>query len=73
MANRYHVFDVKRYHVFDTAMNHLCECNTFLEIRAFAKKLSGDDRVELLIKDDVSGEWFWFVRHPELPREVQND
>ena len=62
-----------RYHVFDTAMNHLCECNTFLEIRTFAKELSEDGRVELLIKDDVRREWFWFVRHPELPREVQGD
>jgi hypothetical protein len=55
------------------AMNHLCECNAFSEIRTFAKKLSGDGRVELLIKDDVRGEWFWFVRHPELPREVRDD
>ena len=62
-----------RYHVFDAARNHLYECNAFLEIRTFAKELSGYGRVELLIKDDVRGEWFWFVRHPELPKEVQND
>lgn len=64
---------MSRYHVFDAAMRRIYECNTFLEIRAFAKELSEDGLAVLLIKDDVRGEWFWFVRHPELLREVQND
>lgn len=61
-----------RYRVFDGIMNCLCECDAFLEIRTFAKELSEDGLVVLLIKDNVQGEWFWFVRHPELASGVQD-